>query len=82
MLHALSRLRDGQTVVVDGQTLRALAGPVGPGDLYIGQRGHEPRLLTCKSVHPKRWVVPTDPAAYSFDTVDTIRVERLDGGAS
>ena len=47
--------------------------PIKPGDLYLAGRNTGIKFLTCKSVNPQDWIVPTT-ADYSFDTWECVKV--------
>lgn len=51
-------------------------GDIQPGDQYIAERNTGPKLLTCKYVDPRNWIVPTNtPSAYSYDVWECFKVK-------
>lgn len=51
-------------------------GPITPGDMYLAGRNTGMKLLTCESVDPKQWIVPTDSFAYSYNTWECKKVQE------
>ncbi len=51
--------------------------PIQPGDLYLAGRNVSVKLYTCESVHPKRWIVSTEPFGYSYDTWECKKVREI-----
>ncbi len=47
--------------------------PIQPGDLYLAERNTGPKLLTCRSVNTRGWIVPVENA-YCFDTWECAKV--------
>lgn len=45
-----------------------------PGDFYIAERNTGPKLLECKEVDYRNWIVATE-LAYSYDTWECVKVE-------
>ncbi len=45
-----------------------------PGELYFACRNTGPKLLTCKEIHPKNWIV-CEENEYSYDTWECVRIK-------
>ena len=51
--------------------------PIQPGDLYLAGRNVSVQLYTCESVHPRQWIVSTDPIVYSYNTWECKKVREI-----
>lgn len=83
-----NKLRNGETVELDGYILRMLGdGEVMEvGDIYVAERNCAPEILTVREVVPiptkengldyGGWVVPQEPK-YCFDIKECVKVEVL-----
>lgn len=72
----IKKLRDGETVNLEGILLERDDGEIQPGDLYVAQRNSGPKLLTCLRVNNyDGWIVPVD-RAYCYDINECVKVRE------
>ena len=72
----LSRLRQGETVEIEGLFFHGISGEIQTGDIYIAERNTGPKLLWCKEHNHDKGIVFPTTLDYPFDTYECVKVQE------
>lgn len=75
---ALSVLRAGETLDLDGLKFVKEEGDIQPGDLYIAERNAGPKLLTAKRIDTDLECIFPTCTAYPYDLHECIKVKEVE----